>query len=340
MTERVVNEPHEPPKNIPDFAIEKILIAGNRGPCGGVVAAIGAAYKITGANENVYTNNDVVHHRPIMDEFGELGFINVGEEWKNLPEGTPFIFSAHGHTEEDMRIAREKGLDIYDTTCSLVIRVQLGVRKAEQNNRFVIYIGRDGHPETRSVMSFAIPDNRFLVRNLEDAESLEIPEGKVAEVFSQTTLMGDEVADIEDLLHGRFGERLVIHKKKDLCDATINRQSAVKEMIPEIDMLFVVGSPHSDNSKALRGTAESRGVDAHLFDYLDEIQPEWFTTDKKVLGLTSGASVLDRFAFLVVDWMKKVNPDIEVVWLDPVAREYTDAFKLPRETQEKLNRLS
>lgn len=319
------------------FNVERILIAGNRGPCGGVAAALDAAFLLSEQTGTpVRTNNDVVHNNPIMDELKERDFINVGEDWRGLERSTRFIWSAHGHTEEDERIAAELGLDEYDTTCPLVTRVQLGVKRADERNHFVVYIGKDGHPETRSVMSRARPENRVLVQDEEDVKRIFLPNDRLSEVFSQTTLMADKVTEIEEELAKRW-PGIIIHKKKDLCDATLNRQEAVKLMAPRIDMLFVVGSPHSDNSNAMREVGVRAGVKrSYIFDYPHQIQTEWFTSSVKVVGITSGASVLDRFMLPVVDWLKERNPNLEVVFDAPIRDEYTDPFKLPPKTEAKL----
>lgn len=319
----------------PGFAIERVHIAANRSICGGVAAAIKAAQLLS--NEGpLRTNNDVVHNIPFMDELRARDFMNVGDDWDKLTRGTRFLWSAHGHTEEDERIAGILGLETYDTTCALVIRVQLGVERAERNNHFVVYIGKDGHPETRSVMSRARADNRVLIQKKEEVANIVFPVDRPTEVFSQTTLMADDVIDIEEEL-AHVWPNIIIHKKKDLCDATLNRQEAVKALATKVDMLFVVGSPHSDNSNALRAVGERAGIrKSYIFDYPDEIKPGWFSEDVRSVGLTSGASVLDRFMFPVVDWLRNRNPKVEVIFEPPVRDEYTDAFKLPKATEERL----
>lgn len=328
----------DPQKEIPNFNVERVFIAGNRGPCGGVVGAIEAAYLLSG-EVPLRTNNDVVHNIPFMKEMKARDFINVGEDWKKLSPGTRFLWSAHGHTKEDELIASQLGLETDDTTCSLVIRVQLGVERADRNDHFVAYIGKKGHPETRSVMSRAREDNRVLIENKNDLLDLVLPPDRPTEVFSQTTLMQDAVGEIEDELVQKW-PNIIIHKKKDLCDATLNRQEAVKALAPKVDMLFVVGSPHSDNSNAIRGVGEIAGIRrTYIFDYPHEIQSDWFSDDVRSIGLTSGASVLDRFMLSVVDWLRERNPNIEVIFEEPIRDEYTSAFKLPKATEEKLSRL-
>ncbi len=321
------------------FQVRKVLVAGSRGPCGGVVAAIDGVRLLASEGIPIKTNNDLVHNIPMVEELKADDIVSAGKDWKSLAKDTRLAWSAHGHTEEDDRIAEELGLETYDFTCSLVIRVELGVAKADRNNHYVVYIGKDGHPETRAVMSRARQENRVLVQNIEELDHLALPNDRPSEVFSQTTLMADKVAEIEQSFMMRWPD-VIIHKKKDLCDATLNRQEAVKALAPQVDMLLVVGSPHSDNSNALRDVGERAGVvHSYIFDYPHQIQDAWFTPEVNVVGLTSGASVLDRFMLPVVDWLKERNPEIEVFFQEPVRDEFVGAFKLPPRTETKLKQL-
>lgn len=322
-----------------NFQVKKLLVAGNRGPCGGVVAAIEGVRLLATEGIPINTNNDLVHNNPMVEELKEDDVTTVGDAWRQLERESRLAWSAHGHTEEDEEVARKLGLETFDFTCSLVIRVELGVAKADKNNHFVVYIGKDGHPETVAVMSRAREDNRVLVQSLEDLDTVELPTDRPSEVFSQTTLMADKVEDIEQVLKERWPE-IIVHKKKDLCDATLNRQEAVKALVPQVDMLLVVGSPHSDNSNALREVGERAGiVRSYIFDYTHQIQDSWFTPEVNSVGLTSGASVMDKFMLPVVDWLKERNPNMEVIFQDPIREEYTDAFKLPPKTEAKLRQL-
>jgi len=327
-------------EDLPKFNVEKILVAGNRGPCGGVNMALEAATQvldIVGGRENVYTNWPVVNNRPISQELKEKGLRVFNNNWDEVPDGSIVLFSAHGVTPRHHIIAQEKDCLVIDTTCQLVTRVHTLARNTEARDQKIVYIGVAGHPETVGVLSEIERQNSVLIESLDDVKKLKLsnPTGKEHIVFSQTTLMPMEVNVIEDALRKKY-EEIEIPNKKDICYATFNRQSAVEALIFKgVDMQLVVGSPESHNSQMLRQRAELDEVPSFSIDYPSEIEPKWFKNVQTV-GVTSGASVLDRFMEPVIDWIVERSPKSKVIYQAQVKEEKDLTFKLPQKSIDAL----
>lgn len=321
------------------FHFEKILVAGNRGPCGGVNMAIEVAdqvLSIVGGREKVYTNWPIVNNDPIMKEYVEKGLVDFRNDWSKVPDNSIVIFSAHGVTPEHHRIAMEKGCLVIDTTCQLVTRVHNLVKRAQMDNKHIVYIGSKGHPETVGVMSEVESENITLVQKPEDVAQLAIGTGVDHIVYSQTTLMTMEVDEIEKRLMEKFPD-IYIPDKLGICYATYNRQLAVENMLAAgIDTLIVVGSKGSHNSEMLKRMGERAGIFSAKLDYPEELDLNWLK-DKNKPGLTSGASVLDRFLNPVVSKISLVDPKAQVEYLEQAVEEKDMTFKLPQEDIDRLH---
>ncbi len=319
----------------PKFAVEKILIAGNRGPCAGVNMALEAANKvlsIVNGREKVWTNWPVVNNRPITEELTNRGLKNFNNDWNLVPDASIVLFSAHGVTLEHHRIAEKKNCLVIDTTCLLVTKVHDLVKTAQYEGLKIVYIGRKGHPETVGVMSEVEPGKILLVEQAKDVADLPIGTGENYIVYSQTTLMPDEVDDVEKELALRFAD-IEIPDKLGICYATYSRQKAVEKLIETgIDLLLVVGSPESHNSQMLKNKGERHDVKSFLIDYPWELSGAWFSGVESV-GITSGASVLDRFMDPVADWIRTKSPQAIVEFQEQVKKEPQDAmYPLPKES--------
>lgn len=322
----------------PELSVEKLLIAGNRGPCGGVNMALEATNQvlsIVDGRESVYTNWNPVNNRPITEELKQRGLVDIKNNWTQVPEGSIVLFSAHGIPPSFRELAQQRGYLAIDTTCHLVTRVHNLAKKAEREGKHVVYIGVDGHPETEGVRGEIQPDNFTLIEKLEDAKELALPEDKTAVVYSQTTLSTTEIREVLKGLSQR--PNVIVPNRWDICYATDNRQQAVDDLIQRgIDSLLVVGSPHSHNSQELRRKGELAGKPSHSVDYPDEINIDWYHPETKIVGITSGASVLDRFMVPIINWFEKRNPEIQIDYLPQVVREDEMTFKLPQQSIDQL----
>lgn len=268
--------------------MERILLAAPRGFCAGVAYAIeivNLALKVHGTP--LYVRHAIVHNEWVVKDFEKKGVIFV-EDVNEIPDGMPVVFSAHGVSPQVREDSFKRNLKVVDASCPLVIKVHNEAKHYASKGYFIIYIGHEGHTEAEGTMGEVDPSSVVLVETPEDAEKLSIPHYDKLAVLTQTTLSVDEVTQTLDVLKRRF-PHLETPKKGDICYATTNRQLAIREIAKQSDLVLVVGSTTSSNSKRLREVAEAYGSEAHLIMSPDEIRPEW-KTNYKTVGISSGAS--------------------------------------------------
>lgn len=325
--------------SIEQLNIEKVLVAGNRGGCGGVNMALEVVEQvlnIVDGRELVYTNWGIVNNKPITSELEERGLHNVSNDFSKVPNGSIMIYSAHGVPPSFFDIAKEKDLTVVNATCQLVNRQHTLVRVAERAGKHTIFIGADGHPETVGVMGEVNPLNITLVEKVEDVDQLNLPKDKPKVVYSQTTLLPDEVVAIEEALKRSYPET-EIPSRLDICYAMYNRQAAAEDLLQKgIQRMIVVGSKNSHNTQGLKKKGEKAGILSYTIDTPEEIQLSWFPSEVRVVGLTSGASVLDRFFIPVVQWFQDQNPNVGIEYQPQVIEEEEMTFKLPQAEIDKL----
>ena len=321
-----------------EFHFEKILVAGNRGPCGGVnmaIETVDQVLNIVDGREKVFINWPVVHNDPIMEEFQERGLVVVENDWSKVPDGSIILFSAHGVPPSFRKIAENHNYLVIDTSCQLVTRVHNLVKKAEKEGKHVIYIGKQGHPETIGVMGEVQEGNITLIEKSADAENLGIGTGVDHIVYSQTTLMTSETGGVEEALGVKFPD-IYIPDRLGICYATFNRQAAVERLLKSgIDALIVVGSQRSHNSEMLRRTGEKAGILSAKLDYPDQLNINWLA-NSNMPGFTSGASVQDRFLEPVINKLRAVVPNSPVIYQEQVIEEREMTFTLPEESLKTL----
>lgn len=323
----------------PKFNVEKILIAGNRGPCAGVNMALEAAHQvlsIVNGREAVWTNWPVVNNKPITKELERAGLKSFDNDWGKVPNGSVVIFSAHGVLPGHHKIAQEKNCLVIDTTCLLVTKVHNLVKEAEKSEQHVVYIGRKGHPETIGVMAEVRSESISLIETKNDVDNLNIGTGENCIVYSQTTLMPDEVNEVEERLSQRLPD-IEIPDKLGICYATYSRQRAVEDLINKgIDILIVVGSRKSHNSQMLKRKGRRARIPSFSVDYPSELKEKWFG-GVKAPGITSGASVLDRFMNPVAEWILERSAKAHIEFQEQVKYEPMDAtYPLPKESLKAL----
>jgi len=310
--------------------VRKVLLAAPRGYCAGVERAVETVEKaldLYGAP--VYVRKQIVHNLHVVRDLEARGAIFVDEETE-VPEGETVVFSAHGVAPSVRANAGARRLTTIDATCPLVTKVHVQARRYTASGYTVLLIGHAGHEEVVGTMGEA-PGQIVLVESIDDAEELTFAPGTPLAYITQTTLSVDETAEIIAVLRRRFPD---IHapKREDICYATSNRQWAVKEMLPEIDLLLVIGSRNSSNSNRLVEVARAGGVESYLVDDDSEIDEAWFDT-AQVVGVTSGASAPEKLVRGVCDWFRARG----VAEIEPYRLVDEDVeFRLPVELRREL----
>jgi len=272
------------PQTIP---VKKIILLRPRGFCAGVVRAIDVvkiALDLYGAP--IYVRKEIVHNKHVVDELRTAGAIFV-EELSEVPVGARVIFSAHGVAPAVRRDAIERELQVIDATCPLVTKVHLEAVKFARKNYTIILIGHKDHDEVIGTLGEA-PESTILVSTVEDVDRLRVKDPERVSYITQTTLSLEETKDIVARLKQRF-PKIQGPAAQDICYATENRQLAVKAVVPLCQLLLVVGSQNSSNSRRLVEVCEKTGVAAHLIDDLSEVQPRWLESVETV-AVTAGAS--------------------------------------------------
>src|SRR3954469_25195757 len=241
---------------------KKIYLLKPRGFCAGVVRAIDVvkiALDLYGPP--VYVRKEIVHNKHVVDELREMGAIFV-EELEEVPAGARAIFSAHGVSPEVRKQGKERRLAIIDATCPLVTKVHLEAVKFAREGYTIVLIGHKNHDEVIGTLGEA-PAKMILVESVEDVDALNIPDAAHVAYLTQTTLSLDETKDIVARLEERF-PMIRGPKSQDICYATENRQMAVKGVAEFCDLLLVVGSSNSSNSKRLVEVGHNYGVQSYL----------------------------------------------------------------------------
>jgi 4-hydroxy-3-methylbut-2-en-1-yl diphosphate reductase len=281
--------------------VEKVLLASPRGYCAGVERAVDTverALELYGAP--VYVRKQIVHNLHVVRELEARGAIFVDDE-AEVPEGQTMVLSAHGVAPSVHENAEARQLRTIDATCPLVTKVHVQARRYAADGYLVILIGHAGHEEVVGTMG-EIPDSIVLVESREDVATLELPADAKLAYVTQTTLSVGETGDVIAALRERF-PAIRAPQREDICYATSNRQWAVKELLPSVDLLLVIGSRNSSNSNRLVETARAGGVASHLIDDQTEIDEAWLD-GVKVVGITSGASAPEKLVQSLCTWFR------------------------------------
>ena len=310
--------------------VERVLLASPRGYCAGVeraVETVELALEHYGAP--VYVRKQIVHNIHVVRDLEARGAIFVDEETE-VPKGATVVYSAHGVAPSVYESSRRLEHNVIDAVCPLVTKVHVQARRYADEGYTVVLIGHEGHEEVVGTMGEA-PEATVLVQNVEEVEALELPADARLAYVTQTTLSVDETAEIITTLRRRFPD-IRAPRKEDICYATSNRQWAVKEMLPEIDLLLVIGSRNSSNSNRLVETARAEGTSAHLIDDESEIEDAWLE-DARTVGITSGASAPEKLVARVCDWFRARG----VLDIEPFRILEEDVtFRLPVELRREL----
>ena len=287
----------------------EILLANPRGFCAGVDRAIEIVKRaIETLGAPIYVRHEVVHNRFVVEDLRAKGAIFV-EELDEVPDGATVIFSAHGVSQAVRAEATRRDLKVFDATCPLVTKVHLEVARQCRAGRDMVLIGHAGHPEVEGTMgqwsAQAGGGAIHLVEDLADVATLQLAQPENCAYTTQTTLSVDDTRGIIAALRERF-PAIQGPKNDDICYATQNRQDAVRDLSAQCDLVLVVGSVNSSNSNRLRELAERQGVEAHLIDGADEIDPAWVAGRRRI-GITAGASAPEVLVQGVIDRLRALG---------------------------------
>jgi 4-hydroxy-3-methylbut-2-en-1-yl diphosphate reductase len=288
---------------------QKVVLASPRGFCAGVVRAIdivNLALEVYG--QPIYVRREIVHNKFVVNELCQKGITFVNE-LNEVPPGGRVIFSAHGVAPEIRSEAKARRLKVIDATCPLVTKVHREAIKYARQGYTIVLIGHSDHDEVIGTLGEA-PEAITVLDHEEDIKRLVVPDPTRVVYLTQTTLSLNDTRHIVDKLRQKF-PLIIEPESEDICYATQNRQSAVLELAERAELILVVGSANSSNSRRLVEVAQSEGVPAYLIDNIEDIKNEWLSGVQDI-GLTAGASAPEGLVERVVHYLNQLGyPCIE-----------------------------
>jgi 4-hydroxy-3-methylbut-2-enyl diphosphate reductase len=303
----------------------KVILAQPRGFCAGVVRAVEIVERaLEKYGPPVYVRHEIVHNKHVVESLKAKGAVFV-EDVSEVPDNAVTIFSAHGVAKSVEDEAAERSLPVLNATCPLVTKVHNQGKRYVGQGRKLILIGHAGHPEVVGTMG-QIPSPVILVQDEAEVEKLDLPIDTPVAYVTQTTLSVDDTSGIIQALQRKF-TNIVGPETRDICYATQNRQSAVRDLSKLVDVILVVGATNSSNSNRLREIGEESGLPSYLIADGSELNPKWLE-GAKVIGLTAGASAPEVLVEDVIDRLRRLGP-VEVSIMD--GRQEKIEFKLPAE---------
>jgi 4-hydroxy-3-methylbut-2-enyl diphosphate reductase len=303
----------------------EILLAQPRGFCAGVVRAIEIVERaLEKYGAPVYVRHEIVHNKYVVETLKAKGARFV-DELSEIPQDAVTIFSAHGVSRKVVDEAAGRGLPVLDATCPLVTKVHNQGKRYVSQGRTVILVGHAGHPEVEGTLG-QISAPVILVQSEQEVASLTLPPDTKVAYITQTTLSVDDTRGIIAALERRFVD-IVGPDTRDICYATQNRQSAVRELSKLVDLILVVGATNSSNSNRLREIGADAGIPSYLIADGNELDPAWME-GVEVVGITAGASAPEVLVEHVIDALRAYGP-VSVSTLP--GREEGIEFRLPAE---------
>ncbi|GAA4906884.1 4-hydroxy-3-methylbut-2-enyl diphosphate reductase [Stackebrandtia albiflava] len=303
--------------------VRTVLLASPRSFCAGVERAIEIvelALRQRGAP--VYVRRQIVHNTHVVADLEARGAVFVSE-LDAVPDGACVVFAAHGVSPVVREAAAARDLDVIDATCPLVAKVHQEARRFAGRGDTVVLIGHSGHEEVEGTLG-EVPGGIVLVESEADVATVKVPDPRRVSYLTQTTLSVSETGRIVAALRERF-PALRGPAVEDICYATSNRQAALTEIAGRAELVLVLGSANSSNSRRLVELAAEGGTPAHLIEDVGELRPEWLS-GVSVVGVTAGASAPPRLVDEVLAHLRGLGP-VEVVE-EPVAVENV-TFTLP-----------
>ena len=303
----------------------RVVLAQPRGFCAGVVRAIDIVERaLTLYGKPVYVRHEIVHNRHVVESLKAKGARFV-EELDEIPDGAVTVFSAHGVSRSVEGEARARGLPVLDATCPLVAKVHAQANRYVSRDRGLILIGHAGHPEVEGTMG-QVDAPVALVSTTADVAALDFPADAPLAYVTQTTLSVDDTRAVIAALKDRFTD-LTGPDITDICYATQNRQTAVRELCKVVEVLLVVGAKNSSNSNRLCEIGTEEGLPSHLIADGGELDPAW-VAGVQTVGLTAGASAPEELILSVIEALRLTN-EVEVTQMNGIREDIE--FRLPAE---------
>ncbi len=303
----------------------RVVLAQPRGFCAGVVRAIEVVDRaLEKFGQPVYVRHEIVHNRHVVENLKAKGARFV-EELDEVPDGAVTVFSAHGVPQSVVEEAGRRGLPTLDATCPLVSKVHAQGKRYVSQGRNLVLIGHAGHPEVEGTMG-QVGAPVHLVSTEQDVADLDLSDDAPLAYVTQTTLSIDDTRQVIAALKSRFTD-IVGPETSDICYATQNRQTAVRELCTVADVLLVVGAKNSSNSNRLVEIGTEVGIPSYLVADGSELDPAW-VAGKETVGLTAGASAPEELVLDVIERLRTLG-EVEVVQLNGI--EENIEFRLPAE---------
>lgn len=303
----------------------RVILAQPRGFCAGVVRAIEIVERaLAKYGPPVYVRHEIVHNRFVVESLKAKGAVFV-KDLAEIPTGAVTVFSAHGVAKSVEDDAVSRGLPVLNATCPLVTKVHNQGKRYVEKGRTLVLIGHAGHPEVEGTLG-QIAGPVFLVQDRQDIDNLPISADAPIAYVTQTTLSVDDTRDLIEALKERFTD-IVGPETRDICYATQNRQTAVRELAEIANVIIVVGAQNSSNSNRLREIGAEMGVPSYLIADGSELDPSW-VRDAAIVGITAGASAPEVLVEDVIKALTQIGP-VEVSTLP--GKEETIEFRLPAE---------
>ncbi|MCH9632241.1 MAG: 4-hydroxy-3-methylbut-2-enyl diphosphate reductase [Chlamydiae bacterium] len=303
----------------------RLLLSSPRGFCAGVERAIEIverAISIWGAP--IYVKHEIVHNRHVVDRLRSLGAVFI-EELSDVPKGARLIYSAHGISPIVRQEAKDRSLMEIDATCPLVTKLHSASKRYASRDYQIVLIGHKNHVEVVGTMGEA-PEATTVVESPEDVAKLNFAKDQKIFYLMQTTLSMDEVKGILKALKEKYPHAETL-PSSTICFATTNRQSALKEIAKDADLILVVGDQQSSNSNRLKEVGSNRGIPSYLINHADEIDHKWLE-NVKVIGMTAGASTPDEAVKNCIERLKVMG----VTDIEEVVHTVEDVhFEVPKE---------
>ncbi len=307
----------------------KIILAQPRGFCAGVVRAVDIVERaLLLYGPPVYVRHEIVHNKHVVESLRAKGARFV-KEVDEIPAGAVTVFSAHGVARKVESNAQDRQLEVIDATCPLVSKVHKEGQRYAAKGYEIVLIGHHGHPEVEGTMG-QIDGRVHLVGTVDEVAALQVEDPDKLAYVTQTTLSVDDTRGIIDALIARF-PAIKGPDLKDICYATQNRQTAVRALAAQVDLLLVVGAHNSSNSNRLREIGEEFAIPSYLIAGASVIEPEWLDGVQTV-GITAGASAPEVLVQEVIDYLGQCR-DVTVETLDGVQENVV--FRLPRQLSDK-----